>query len=77
MVRLGRCSGAASVSYHTVEGSAHSGEIFVAQKGTIDFAPGEKFKVIDIVLIDNETCESTVEFQVGHAIVVPPINRTS
>lgn len=53
---------AVTVSYQTVNGAAKSGEDYVAQSGTLTFAPGETSKTITIVVKGDNKREANESF---------------
>ncbi|HMJ90265.1 MAG TPA: Calx-beta domain-containing protein, partial [Candidatus Acidoferrum sp.] len=57
-------SGVASVEYTTFEGSAFAGQDYIATNGTLDFADGETFKVINVPIIDDALTEPSETFGV-------------
>eukprot|EP00747_Dinoflagellata_sp_TGD_P128468 gnl/TRDRNA2_/TRDRNA2_174544_c4_seq12.p1 gnl/TRDRNA2_/TRDRNA2_174544_c4~~gnl/TRDRNA2_/TRDRNA2_174544_c4_seq12.p1 ORF type:complete len:1012 (+),score=95.45 gnl/TRDRNA2_/TRDRNA2_174544_c4_seq12:85-3120(+) len=63
VVRMGSCNGSASVKYSTVDASAVAGVKYAAQKGTLHFAPGETRKTIQIILLEDDCFDSTLEFE--------------
>ncbi|MBK8009867.1 MAG: hypothetical protein IPK13_00835 [Deltaproteobacteria bacterium] len=53
-----------SVAFATHDGSARQGDDYIAQDGTLTFAPGEVSKSIDIELLDDEVAEDDEAFSV-------------
>ena len=67
VVSLGRALGEASnsvvtVDYATADGTASAGSDYVAQSGTLRFAPGETVKVVEVPLIDDSLAEGRERF---------------
>ena len=67
VVSLGRSVGQSSnstvtVDYRTIDGTARSGQDFVAASGTLSFASGESVKTVVVDLIDDALAESTERF---------------
>jgi Ca2+-binding RTX toxin-like protein len=58
-------TGAASVQYATANGTAVAGTDYTPTSGTLDFAPGEVGKSIDIPLTNNTTDEPNRNFDVN------------
>ncbi|WLT36924.1 hypothetical protein NON20_12615 [Synechocystis sp. B12] len=59
--RTGNIQEAVSFNYRTVDGSATAGADYVAQAGTLTFAPGEVFKEIRIAILDDDITERRAE----------------
>ena len=51
-----------SVSYATVDGTARAGSDYIAQSGTITFAPGETEKMIPVVILNDSLSEGDETF---------------
>src|SRR5262249_19289012 len=60
--RVGETTGPATVKFATSDGSAHSGVDYVAQTGTLNFAPLETEKLLQVPLIALTNRESRVFF---------------
>jgi autotransporter-associated beta strand protein len=77
LLRRDGTDGAVSVQFATADQTAHAGERYVAQAGTVTFGAGEIIKSIDIPLIDdhsysgNETFQITISNPAGTTIGVP------
>jgi len=56
--------GRGSVAYKTVEGSAKSGDDYIAVEGILEFAEGETQKSISVAIIDDDALESDEFFSV-------------
>jgi len=74
----------ASVSYSTREGTAKEGEDYMSAKGTLDFAPGEFSKHIQVQIIDDVAFEEDEDFFIdlsipksGHSGVVARLGDVS
>ncbi|MDZ5458441.1 Calx-beta domain-containing protein [Azohydromonas lata] len=66
-----------SVSYSTQDGSAHAGSDYVAQSGTVVFAPGQTLQVLHIPLLDDGIAENTETFTIRLAGAgVPAVTAT-
>jgi sugar lactone lactonase YvrE len=77
--RTGDISGAVSVNYETVDGTAKAGPDYTATSGTLNFAPGELSKTVSVPIIDdnlyeggNETFSLTLTSPSAPAIVATP-----
>eukprot|EP00928_Gymnodinium_smaydae_P020573 TRINITY_DN17948_c0_g4_i1.p1 TRINITY_DN17948_c0_g4~~TRINITY_DN17948_c0_g4_i1.p1 ORF type:complete len:879 (+),score=122.01 TRINITY_DN17948_c0_g4_i1:133-2769(+) len=64
IVRMGDIGGEASFTYNTVDGSAKAGKKYVAQADTCTFLPGERVKVINVDVVQDECWDATLEFGV-------------
>ena len=62
--RTGATTGAATVSYATSDLTAKAGTDYVAASGTLQFAPGETTKSVDITLFDDALNEGEESFRV-------------
>ena len=62
-----------SVSYNNANETAANGSDYVAQSGTLTFAPGQTVLTIDIPLIGNGTFEPTESFKLN---LFNPVNST-
>ena len=62
--RLGESSGALTVDYFTLDGSATAGSDYPPQSGTIEFAPLETSKSISIPILDDALVESDESFSI-------------
>lgn len=51
-----------SVSYTTVDGTARAGSDYIAQSGTITFAPGETERMIPVVILNDSLSEGDETF---------------
>jgi Ca2+-binding RTX toxin-like protein len=54
-----------SMSYSTQDGSAHAGQDYLAQSGTVVFAPGQTLQVLHIPLLDDGNAEATETFTIN------------
>ncbi|MEA2240119.1 MAG: hypothetical protein QOC81_4843 [Thermoanaerobaculia bacterium] len=76
LLRVEGTDGTVSVQFATADLTAHAGERYVAQAGTVTFGPGEILKTIDIPLIDdhsytgNDTFGITISNPAGATIGV-------
>jgi len=64
VIRLGRAELTATVEYHTVDGSAVAGHKYHAEQGTLEFAPWEERKSIEVSIVENDAFDATLEFEV-------------
>ncbi|MBX7220433.1 MAG: putative Ig domain-containing protein [Blastocatellia bacterium] len=48
----------------TVPGGAVPGQDFIAENGTVTFAPGETLKYVDVIVMDNDSSEGEETFEV-------------
>ncbi len=62
--RTGETAVAATVSYATSDITAKAGTDYVAASGTLQFAPGETTKSVDITLVDDALNEDAESFRV-------------
>ena len=62
--RVGDISQPGSVQYTTVNGTAAAGSDYVAKTGTVDFAPGQRTKQVNISLINDSAIEQTEQLSV-------------
>ncbi len=62
--RLGGTTGAVTVHYTTVEGTAKAGTEFTAISGTLEFADGQSTAEIDVAILDNPFSGSNKSLQV-------------
>src|SRR5262249_10600599 len=72
----------ASVAYRTEDGGAIAGRDYIAQTGTINFAPKQVCAELSIPLLDNDIADGTRNFLVtlhtpGAGYVVPPNTATT
>ena len=59
-----------SVSYSTVDGSAVSGEDYIATSGVVSFAPGEITKTVTVIIVQDNITEAPEEFSFNLSNVV-------
>lgn len=64
-VRSGNLSGSATVEVVTLNGTALSGQDFLAATNTLGFAPGETRRLVPVTLLDDAASEGTERFLVG------------
>jgi uncharacterized delta-60 repeat protein len=64
VLRTNGTTGAVTVDYRTVSGTALSGNDFVAQSGTLVFNEGQSVGVITIPILDDSLVEGDEDFQV-------------
>ncbi len=69
VLRTQGASGTVTLDYSTVAGSAIAGQDYVAQSGTLTFAPGETSQSVEITLLDDNLTEGSEAF--GFAIDNP------
>jgi hypothetical protein len=64
-----------TVNYSTVNGTALAGATndYLAQTGTLNFAPGETIKTVRVAVVDDKTVESTENLQL---VLSSPANAT-
>jgi uncharacterized delta-60 repeat protein len=55
--RIGAVTNRVAIDYYTVDGSAVSGRDYTATNGTLEFAPGELTKVIQVPILDDSILE--------------------
>lgn len=72
VLRTGDIDGDLSVQFCTEDGTATSGSDYVAAKGTLHFAPGEKEKRINLEVIDDDVFEADEHFYVRLSAAQPP-----
>jgi glucose/arabinose dehydrogenase len=63
--RTGGTTGAASIDYTTVDGTARAGSDYTRTAGTLQFTPGETFKVIRIPVLQDTLVEGDEAFSVA------------
>lgn len=64
VARTGDLDAALSVDYFTEDGTAQAGSDYVASKGTLHFAPGDKEKRVALEVIDDDVFEPDEHFYV-------------
>ncbi len=64
VTRSGGRAFSATVNYQTTDGSAKAGTNYVASSGSVNFAPGETSKNIQIPIIDDANPSPTLQFTV-------------
>jgi len=64
IIRLGDCTGEASVEYFTADSSAKAGEKYQATRGTVNFAAGETHQTMTVKILDDAKWNATLEFSV-------------
>ena len=80
ITRTGGLSQGVTVRFVTVDGTALAGEDYTSVRTTVNFAPGEASKTVNIPLIDDlideptETINIALEAPTGGAILGSPIN---
>lgn len=62
VVRVGNLAGTATVDFHTEDGTAIASEDYLPVSGTLNFAPGEFFKVVTIALVNDDITEDFETF---------------
>lgn len=72
VVRQGDADGPIAVEYCTEDGSATAGSDYIAAKGTLHFAPGEKEKRFKLEVIDDDVFEADEHFYVRLRNAQPP-----
>ncbi|HEX8473043.1 MAG TPA: carboxypeptidase regulatory-like domain-containing protein [Pyrinomonadaceae bacterium] len=65
VVRIGETSGAAQVNYATLSGTASDRSDYSAAFGTLQFAPGEASKTVNIFITDDAYLENAETFSVA------------
>lgn len=65
VVRSGNLSGSATVEVVTLNGTATSGQDFLAATNTLAFAPGETRKLVPVTLLDDSVSEGAESLMVG------------
>jgi glucose/arabinose dehydrogenase len=63
--RTGGTTGAASIDYTTVDGTARAGSDYTATSGTLQFAEGETFKLIRIPILQDTLVEGEESFSIA------------
>ena len=82
IVRWGNTNGAAAADYATVNGTATAGDDYIAQKGTVTFASGQREAVINIPITNKTPTDFYREFTVKlsnprlGAVLGEPISET-
>jgi len=64
VLRTSGCDGDISVSYKTIDGTAHAGADYDAAEGSLSFADGETEKVIKVRLIEDDQFEKNETFSI-------------
>ena len=64
LTRSGVASGMSSVNFATTNGTAMSPEDYTSKSGTLDFAPGETTKTLNVVVIGDFAAEANETFYV-------------
>ena len=72
VVRTGDPDGPVTVDYCTEDGTATAGNDYVASKGTLHFAPGDKEKRFNLEVIDDDVFEADEHFYVRLKGTQPP-----
>jgi hypothetical protein len=62
VIRVGNIGGAATVDFHTEDGTASAPEDYLATSGNLSFAAGDFFKVVTLSLINDDTTETSENF---------------
>jgi aldose sugar dehydrogenase len=62
VTRIGNLSNATTINYATVDGTAKNSDDYVSISGTLQFAPGETIRQLQIPLIDDDDVEATENF---------------
>jgi len=64
VMRSGNLESHCSVNFETEDLSAFAGDKYKASSGTLDFAPGEPMRTIEVELYDDDNFDTTLEFKV-------------
>lgn len=62
VIRVGNLAGAATVEFHTDDGTAIAGKDYVPVSGGFNFAPGDFFTVVSVFMFDDDTTENPETF---------------
>ena len=70
VIRTGSDESTASVNYATSDGTAHAGSDYTAVSGTLNFAIGERTKIIDVPILNDNAIEGeeTVNIDLTNAV---------
>jgi hypothetical protein len=65
VLRSGNTTAAASVDFQTTDGTANQRDDFTIARGTLNFAPGEVSKTIDLLISEDSKTEGTESFSIS------------